>query len=308
MKKTVFFLAFLFFLFTTRANTYYSTNGVAPNSSTSWHTNRNGTGSSPANFTSGDIFIIQSGHYLATTNTWTISGTGAKLIIETSATLQANDKVSVPDFEIDGTGTYIHNKATSNFPGSNTRTFAASSTIEMRDWSGTGALPNPTTWGNLIINVSSYTSNWNQAGNLADIAGNLIIRNTGTNEFRLATSQNYTLTIGGDLIIETGTLEAGQNNGNYNKKIIINGSFNQSGGTFTRSNNNANALQVEFNGTNSNFTWTSGTLTNTYMDWKANTSKKLTLNNDFPIASSRSLNVDGTLDRSTKKVTEAGSF
>src|ERR1051326_1407749 len=308
MKKTVFFLAFLFFLFTIRANTYYSTNGVAPNATTSWHTNRNGTGSSPANFTTGDIFIIQSGHSLTTTNTWTISGTGAKLIIETSATLQADDKVSVPDFEIDGTGTYIHNKATSNFPGSNTRTFAASSTVEMRNWSGTGALPNPTTWGNLIINVSSYTSNWNQSGSLTDVAGNLVIRNSGSNKFSLATSQNYTLTIGGDLIIETGTLEAGQNNGNYNQKIIINGSFNQSGGIFTRSNNNANTLHVEFNGANSNFTRTNGTLTNTYMDWKVNASKKLTLNNDFPVALSRSLTVDGTLDCSANQVTDAGSF
>jgi hypothetical protein len=308
MKKTVFFLAFLFFLFTIRANTYYSTNGVAPNATTSWHTNRNGTGSSPASFTTGDIFIIQSGHSLTTTNIWTISGTGAKLIIETSATLQADDKVSVPDFEIDGTGTYIHNKATSNFPGSNTRTFAASSTVEMRNWSGTGALPNPTTWGNLIINVSSYTSNWNQSGSLTDVAGNLVIRNSGSNKFSLATSQNYTLTIGGDLIIETGTLEAGQNNGNYNQKIIINGSFNQSGGIFTRSNNNANTLHVEFNGANSNFTRTNGTLTNTYMDWKVNASKKLTLNNDFPVALSRSLTVDGTLDCSANQVTDAGSF
>ncbi len=173
-------LAFLFFLVSLHANTYYSTNGAAPNATTGWHTNRNGTGSSPANFTSGDIFIIQSGHYLTTTNAWTISGTAAKLIIETGATLQADDQVSVPDFEIDGTGTYIHNKATSNFPGSNTRTFAATCIVEMRNWSGTTALPNPTTWGNLIINVGSYTSNWNQAGNLTDVAGNLIIRNTGS--------------------------------------------------------------------------------------------------------------------------------
>src|SRR6266566_1271651 len=101
MKKTVLFFVSSFFLFTLQANTYYSTNSTAPNLTTSWNTNRNGTGSSPANFTSGDIFIIQSGHYLTTTNTWTISGTAAKLIIETSATLQADDKVSIPDFEID---------------------------------------------------------------------------------------------------------------------------------------------------------------------------------------------------------------
>ncbi len=267
MRKTLVFFLSLFSLFTLHANTYYSSNSTAPDLTTNWHTSRNGTGSSPGNFTNGDVFIIQSGHYLTTTNNWIISGTNAKLIIETDATLQADHKVTVPDFEIDGTGNYIHDEGTSNFPGSNSRTFAATSTVEIRNWSGTSALPNPTTWGNLIINVgTSYTSNWNQAGNLTDVVGNLVIRNTGSSEFRLATTQDYTLTIGGDLIIENGILEAGQNNGNHDQKIIINGSLIQSGGTFTRSNNNANVLEIEFNGTNSNFTKTGGTIINSYMN------------------------------------------
>jgi hypothetical protein len=152
--------------------------------------------------------------------------------------------------------------------------------------------------------------NLNQSGTLTDVAGSLILRNTGNpgNEMRLATTQGYTLTIGGDLIIEDGVLEAGQNNGNYTQKIIINGSYNQSGGTFTRSNNNANILQVEFNGTNGTFTKTAGTITNTYMNWAINTSKKLTLNNSFSIATSRTFTVNGTLVCGTNQVTGAGSF
>ena len=40
--------------------TYYSKSGVAPNLTTSWNTNRDGTsGTAPANFTSGDIFVVQ---------------------------------------------------------------------------------------------------------------------------------------------------------------------------------------------------------------------------------------------------------
>ncbi len=309
MKKTVLFFVMLFYFFFLKANTYYSTNNLAPNLTTTWHINRNGTGASPTNFTSGDMFVIQAGHYLTTTANWTISGTNSKLLIETGATLQGDDKITVPTFQIDGTGSYIHNKNTNAFPGTTTRTFAATSTVELDDWSGTAALPSPTTWGTLIMNVPNG-GNLNQAGTLTDVAGNLILRNTGNpgNELRLATTQSYTLTIGGDLIIEDGVLEAGQSNGNYNQKIIINGSYNQSGGSFVRSNNNANVLQVEFNGANSTFTNTGGTLTNTYMNWTVNASKKLTLNNNFSIAASRTFTVNGTLDCNARQVTGAGAF
>jgi hypothetical protein len=122
------------------------------------------------------------------------------------------------------------------------------------------------------------------------------------------TTQSYTLNIGGDLIIEDGILEAGQSNGNYTQKIVINGSYIQSGGTFTRSNNNANVLQVEFNGANSTFTKTGGTITNAYMNWAVNATKKLTLNNSFSVPVSRNITVNGTLDCNTRQVTGAGSF
>jgi hypothetical protein len=239
MKKAVLFFALSRSFFSLHATTYYSVNSLAPNLTTSWHINRNGIGSSPANFTSGDIFVVQTGHSLTTTANWTISGTNSKLQLETAATLRGNNKITVPAFQIDGTGTYIHNVNNNAFPGTTARTFAATSTVELDDWSGTAALPSPTTWGTIIMNVPNG-GNLNQAGTLTDVAGSLILRNTGNpgNEMRLATTQSYTLTIGGDLIIEEGVLEGGQNNGNYTQKIIINGSYNQSGGTFTRSNNN----------------------------------------------------------------------
>ena len=309
MKKTVLLLVPLFYFFFLQANTYYSVNGLAPNLTASWHLNRNGTGASPTNFTSGDIFVVQTGHSLTTTANWTISGTNSKLQIETAATLRGSNKITVPAFQIDGTGTYIHSVNSNAFPGTTTRTLAATSTVELDDWSGTAALPSPTTWGTIIMNVPSG-GNLNQAGMLTDVAGSLILRNTGNpgNEMRLATTQSYTLTIGGDLIIEDGVLEGGQNNGNYTQKIIINGSYNQSGGTFTRSNNNANALQVEFNGANSTFANTGGTITSTYMNWTVNATKKLTLNSSFSIPTSRIITVNGTLNCNTKQVTGAGSF
>ena len=309
MKKAVLLSVLSFYFLFLKATTYYSSNGTAPNVTTSWHVNTNGTGATPANFTSGDIFVIQTGHLLTTTANWSISGTNGKLLIQTGATLLANDRVMSPSFQIDGTGTYIHNGSTNTVPGSTTRTLAATSTVEIRNWNGGAALPSPTTWGNLIINTVGFTNNQNQGGTLTDIAGTLTIRNTGagTNEFRLSASESYTLTIGGDLIIEGGVLQAGQANGNFNQKIIINGSYNQSGGSFIRTNNTG-ALQVEFNGANGTFTKTAGTITNTYVNWVVNATKKLTLNSGFAIALSRTITVNGTLDCNTRQVTGTGSF
>ncbi|HEY2722403.1 MAG TPA: hypothetical protein VGI82_11795, partial [Chitinophagaceae bacterium] len=104
MKRALLSVAPFCLVLYVRANTYYSTNNAAPNLTSSWHTSRTGSGSPPSNFTVGDIFIIQSGQSLTTTANWTISGTNGKLVIETGATLQANNKITVPSFEIDGSG------------------------------------------------------------------------------------------------------------------------------------------------------------------------------------------------------------
>ncbi|HEY6504404.1 MAG TPA: T9SS type A sorting domain-containing protein [Chitinophagaceae bacterium] len=311
MKQALLVVIVLFFLLPAFATTYYSTGNMSPNSTANWRTNRNGTGSSPSNFNSNnDIFIIQSGHTVTTTANWTVGGNNAKIIIESGAVLQANHKVAVDIFQADATGKYVHNDNSSAFPGSDDRIFNVNSTVEINNWSGSTKLPENTTWGNLIIDVPGFNSNMSQGGDLTDIAGDFIIRSTGNSgrEFRLAGTQDYTLTIGGDLVIEGGLLEASSGNGNADQKIIINGSFIQSGGEFTRSNNNSNALVVEFNSDAGNFTKSGGTLTNTYINWKVNASKKLILNNDLAVASSRSFTVNGTLDLANRNISGQGSF
>lgn len=67
-------------------------------------------------------------------------------------------------------------------------------------------------------------------------------------------------------------------------------------------------MQIEFNGANSNFTKTGGTITNTYMNWVVNASQKLTLNNSFEVATSRTFTVNGTLVCDTNQVTGTGAF
>ena len=132
MQKAVLSFVLLCSFFSLYANTYYSVNSLAPNLTTSWHINRNGTGASPANFTSGDIFVVQTSHSLTTTANWIISGTNSKLQIETAATLRGSNKITVPVFQIDGTGTYIHNVNNNAFPGT-TNSMGQTALLQIRE-------------------------------------------------------------------------------------------------------------------------------------------------------------------------------
>ena len=59
--------------------------GSRPDSS--WNSNRGGGGSTPANFTGGDVFVIQNGHNMTTSANWAVSGTGAKVQIKNGGSL-----------------------------------------------------------------------------------------------------------------------------------------------------------------------------------------------------------------------------
>src|SRR5689334_9924813 len=122
-------IASLSLLFT-RANTYYSTNNADPGLTSSWHTNRNGTGSTPANFNGTDIFVIQSNHTMNTSANWNLGGANATIIVESNGTLQANNKITVDILQLNANATYIHNDNSSAFPGSNTRMLSATSTVQ----------------------------------------------------------------------------------------------------------------------------------------------------------------------------------
>src|SRR5207247_7616662 len=127
--------------------TYYSQGSVDPTVNTNWNSIRAGGGSTPANFTSGDVFVIQNGHSMGTTPAWSVSGTGAKIQIESGGTLTANSIVSVPTFQVDDGGTYIHNTvgsvsngSSADFPGT-TRSLGSASTVQILKWANNGTAP-----------------------------------------------------------------------------------------------------------------------------------------------------------------------
>ncbi|MDT8397455.1 MAG: hypothetical protein RQ899_02440, partial [Pseudomonadales bacterium] len=83
------------------ATTYYSQGSVDPKLTASWNSIRTGGGTVPANFTIGDIFVIQNGHTLTTTSGgWTVSGSGAEIQVESGGVLSYGHDVSFPGMRI----------------------------------------------------------------------------------------------------------------------------------------------------------------------------------------------------------------
>lgn len=294
------------------AVTYYSQGSIDPTTLANWNTNRLGGGSSPANFTSGDVFVIQNGHNMTTFTTWSISGTGSKLWIENGGTLIATFAItlaSATTFQIDGSGTYKHqnNIAYGGSILAGTESFSTSSNFEINNSNATG--PTGTAFGNLIINLSTPV-NVQCNGGITTINGNFEIQNTSTSEFKLTSNTSVTLTVAGDLIISGGTLNF-SNGSTSGRTFILNlgGNFNQTGGTFTHTNSTVgDELKINFTGSGKSFIQSAGTITSTYMNWDVNSGASLSLNNDLPVATSRSLTVNGTLDCGANLISGAGAF
>src|SRR5207249_1980489 len=203
---------------------YYSQGSLAPNLTSSWSSVRGSGGTPPTSFTSGDMLVIQNGHNMTTTAAWNVTGSGASIEVENGGTLTATLIVSVPTFQVDNGGTYVHNAvsgtnqgAATDIPGSISRSFGASSTVQILKWASGGSnpvdLPN-VAWGNLTINVGTLSGNWNQAGNLQTVNGNLTIQATGggTNQFQITSNVLTTLNVAGNYTQSGGYLAFSSSN------------------------------------------------------------------------------------------------
>jgi len=292
------------------ATTYYSQGAGDPGVTTNWNTVRAGGGSSPLNFTSGDVFVIQNGHSMATTAAWTIWGTNSKLWIEGGGTLTANHAVTLAaasTFQIDGGGTYVQNNTgsyASTIFQAGTKSLAATSTVILRNSSSTG--PSGVTFGNLTVALAPVqTSSVNCQGGLTTIHGNLKIDSTSTVEFRLSGNTAYPLTIDGDLVIQRGTLNLtnGSSTG-VNYTVNLNGNFSQSGGTFT-SGNPASPANVVFSGVPSSVSFTSsaGSLASANINWQVAAGKTVTVDSTSSAVilggTGRTIAIDGALQVSS---------
>jgi hypothetical protein len=240
----------------------------------------------------------RTGTFTQGTGTVTFNGNGTTQVIGGSATTFStltvatgakvkNDVASViTTFNVNGTGYFIHNVAGA-LPGT-TRTFnaaglpGAQSTIEYQNNTANTA-PIAASYGNLIVNISSYSSAVGSAGNLNSIAGDLRIQNTGGQELRLVSTQTTTHNIGGNLSVEganailvinsgvsgagtpiinvTGNLNVSNGildlgSGTGTPVVNVTGGVNLSGGTLRRTGTNAVTLNVTGNWSNTGGTFT----------------------------------------------------
>lgn len=250
---------------TTAALTYYSNGSGDPALLASWKTERNGTGSSPANFTSGESFVIESGDVMTTTTVWAISGTNSKLQIESGGTLSAGHAITLAaatTFQIDNGGTYIHNNTgtPSSTIFSGTESFGATSNFRIDNWtSNTTVITTGVTlpFGNLEINYTSNTANWQNAltGTFTLCAGNFLLTSHGSGSFRFSATGGPTITIGGNYTQTAGSINLASSSGVTT--LNVGGNFAINGGTFTSTSTGS---KVVFNKSGSQSFTNAGTI------------------------------------------------
>jgi hypothetical protein len=311
---------------TTTSLLYYSNGSGDPAVLANWKTARNGTGTSPSNFTSGETFIIESGDNMTTTATWSISGTGSKLQIENGGTLTANNAITLAaatTFQIDNGGTYIHNNlgtpSTSIFTG--TESFGATSNFRIDNWiNNTTAITTGVTlpYGNLEINYTSNSANWQQglSGTINLTAGNLTITSVGTGSIRFAAATAPTLSIAGNFTQTAGIVNlASTSAGSSVTTLNVGGNFAVNGGTFTSSSTGS---KVVFNKTGSQSFTNAGTISVVNFEVGASSILDLgtsvlsggsfTLPSGATLKSAHASGISGAITATTKSFSSAANY
>jgi hypothetical protein len=287
MKRLLLLTILLSSLYQSKATDYYSVTSGDANNLSNWRTVPGNA--AVTSFTTGTHkFIVQQGHIMTTTNTWTIGNNNTILLVKTGGTLQGDHLIKFNgNFQIESGGTYIHNNISaidqivneSIFGG--TESFAANSNFEIRKWrnpiNGSPRLPSSPsiTWGNLVINLQmNPDADWNWA--LPDqytltINGNLDIRSTyisGTPvNLILSEGGQQTINISGDLLVagsktrvvmkrSSGTTVSGSTTMQVNGNIKISDNAYLDLGNRSSSFNRFGNYELRFKG---NFEATAGT-------------------------------------------------
>jgi len=147
----------------------------------------------------GGVINVNAGQTLTssgTINNTAVTNNTKSTQINVSGTYSLTGRAYCSYFNVNNGGTYNHNSAGSvpngvaaDWPGIDTRTYGATSNVNILQWATTGdalpiGIPAPTSagWGNVTINVSqTYGGNWNQKGAFNNVAGNLTLNKLGTN-------------------------------------------------------------------------------------------------------------------------------
>ena len=134
-----------------QGTTYYSQGSLEASNKSKWSSVADGTGGSntkPANFAKGDYFIIQAGHAMTAASNWTISGTGATLTIESTASLSISSGITI------SITTSLTNNGTLNNGGVITATLVATATGNTVNYTGAAQSVIATDYSNLGLSGS----------------------------------------------------------------------------------------------------------------------------------------------------------
>jgi len=263
----------------------YFYNGIGPVTEVaSWFTNRNGTGTNPANFTTaGNAFIVQNGQTALLSGTWAISGTGSGLLVETGGVFQTGANNPSLTLNMQSGATFLMEN--SSYNGVAFGVINSESNFELANT--TAPRISGLTYGNLIFsgsNAFSFTTNLNATGNL-------IVNDSG--QVRLTNSSNVTHAVAGGFTIASGS-SVSLTNGVGNMSLNLSGSLTNSG---TLVKDGAGSAELNFTGsTAATATWGSVT-TNNFSNFTINVAsgKNLTFADSLN-AGAATVNVNGTLN------------
>jgi len=306
--------------------TYYSAGNLPANLLSSWITGENGSFKNPLNFTSGDTFIIRSGHKMYTTGEWRISGIYSGLWIEEDGILEAKNPVSLSRgtiFFIDNGGKYIHNYSENNintpsvFRGLNK--FRYNSTVEILKWNYSeengeiAGFPEGITWGNLTLKWNPEVNDWSLFTSTSVVEGNFTF-DVNNDKHLISMDKEGTglvFRVGGDFIMKSGILYFSAGTLPEKNLFILDiaGNYIQTGGKFAHMQNSS-SLTINLKGYEKTFVYKNGILDVSNINWVVDVLAGYTLESNIPVDKNGSLTVGvlGTLDCSSYSVTGEGTF
>jgi len=291
---------------------------------------------------SGVTFAIANG---AATNDMIVNGTvnnnGTLTLNATSSLTTVNGFINNIGASAATTGTaatlvfangsqYDHNRNAGTIP---TATWQSGSTCRLSGITTTMSGGLSQTFHHFTYSGNNHTQANNLGGVLTTVNGNFTYGNTTAFELRLSGTVAYTLTVGGNFVVDSGslslvsgTLASGSAITTINGNLLINGgrfggsgstqaatvnldgNYTQSGGTFD--NIGSGVVTFNFRGANRTFQRTAGTFTPTNYNFNINTANaSLQLLSDITVASGRTFTLtNGTLFCDTNKVVGAGTF
>lgn len=222
--------------------TYYSKATGNANDLSTWGTNTDGSGTSPASFILGDLFEVRNGSSLTTSAAFTIASTvsnAATLRIAGGGTLTASHSIDFintglgANFIIQNNGSYIHNLTTNigtTILTANLTDFQSGSNFSITT---TGSHTNPV--GAVFYNFTiTNNSTVTFTATTVFVDGTLSIPTGNTLQFTNTASSNYLSGGTGFSVNGTGTLRIASGAGTplpNGKTWSLNVEYNRSGGT-----------------------------------------------------------------------------